>query len=153
MSESTVTATASRDIAAAPDRVFDAWLDPELVREWMQLALCDFGLEGDLRRVEIDGRPGGGFHFSDIRGGAEANHWGSYLEIERPRTLRFTWFTSEEEELGNRSVVTLGLEPTAGGTRATIDHQMSAEWAEYVEQTSKGWNQMFWAINQVLSRR
>ena len=71
----------------------------------------------DVRRVEIDARVGGKFTLSDMRKKGEAVHWGDYPEIDRPRKLAFTWFTSEEEE--NNAVVTLTIEPLAGGCRAT----------------------------------
>jgi uncharacterized protein YndB with AHSA1/START domain len=52
-----------------------------------------------------------------------------------PRKLVFTWFTSEEEEQENSSVVSLTIEPLANGCRATIVHSMDERWAEYVKQT------------------
>lgn len=147
----TVSARVSRDLGASPEQIFDAWLDPETVRMWMQVALGDLGLEPDVRRVEIDAREGGGFVFSDMREGEEAVHWGSYLEIDRPNRLRFSWFTSEEEEREDNSVVTLSVEPVDGRSRATIEHEMSAQWAEYVEQTKSGWDRMLLATEKVLS--
>lgn len=66
-------------------------------------------------------------------------HWGTYLEIDRPRNLVFTWFTSPEEEQENASVVTLTIEPRAGGCRATIVHGMDARWAEWTKKTAEGW--------------
>ena len=80
----------------------------------------------DIRRIEIDPRVGGKFTFSDMREEGEAVHWGYYLEIDRPRKLVFTWFTSEEEEQENNSVVTLTIEPLANGCRATIVHSTRA---------------------------
>ena len=45
----------------------------------------NLGLAGDMKRVEIDARVGGKFYFSDMRDGTEARHWGTYLELDRPR--------------------------------------------------------------------
>ena len=89
----TVEACAEHMFRASPERVFDAWLEPELVTQWMSAALKQFGLTGDIRRVEVDARVGGRFTFSDLREAGEAVHWGTYLEIDRPRKLVFTWYT------------------------------------------------------------
>lgn len=131
---------------ASAERVFDAWLDPAKVRAWMQRAAP--GMRGfDVRRVEIDARVGGRFTFSDMREQGEAVHWGYYREIERPRKLVFTWFTSAEEEREDMSVVTLTLEPLAHGCRATLVHRMNARWAEWVQKTEKGWSTMLGKID------
>ncbi len=81
------------------------------------------GLAGDIKRVEIDARVGGKFFFSDMRDGTEARHWGTYLELDRPRKIVFTWIVDESEE-ADPSKVTLTIEPDPDGCIATIVHEM-----------------------------
>lgn len=145
-----VIATTTHDFKASPERVFDAWLDPVRVRAWSARPVSGQAAF-DVRRVEIDARVGGKFTFSDMRDGVEAVHWGYYLEIDRPRKLVFTWFTSDEEEQENNSVVTLTIEPTAQGCRATVTHSMDARWAEWVPQTERGWGVMLRQVDAELS--
>ncbi len=141
----------NRRFTVPPERVFDAWLDVETVREWMALPFAALdGRPVDVRRVEIAPRVGGRFTFSDMREHREAVHWGTYLEIDRPKRLVFTWFTSAEEEQTNNSVVTLTIEPDKEGCAATIVHQMDAKWADYVMQTQQGWSGMLGSIGQRL---
>lgn len=147
----TVEARVEHRFAASAERVFDSWLDPALVRRWMSASLLAFGLPGDIRRVEIDPRVGGRFTFSDMRDAGEAVHWGTYLEIERPRRLVFTWFTSDEDEREGSSVVTLTIEPDRNGCVATIVHRMDAQWADYVPQTEQGWGGMLRAAAALLA--
>jgi len=125
--------------SASAEQVFDAWLQPDSARQWMIASLKSMGLEGDVRRVEIDARVQGKFTFSDMRDGNEAVHWGYYHEISRPQRLVFTWFTSEEEEQENASLVTLVITPLEQGCRATITHSMDARYEEYIAQTENGW--------------
>jgi uncharacterized protein YndB with AHSA1/START domain len=133
-----VEATVTHVFKASAERVFDAWLDPIKVRSWSGQSIP--GMPGfDVRRVDIDPRVGGRFTFSDMRQEGEAVHWGYYLEIDRPRKLVFTWFTSEDEEKENNSIVTLTIEPLAEGCRATIVHSMDGRWADWVKQTEMGW--------------
>lgn len=138
----TVEATTVHVFATVPaERVFDAWLDPNIARLWMSRAVP--GMPAfDVRRVEIDARVGGRFTFSDMRDDGEAVHWGTYKVIDRPRKLVFTWFTSEEEEQEDNSTVTLTLEPRGLGCVATVVHRMDARWAEWIKQTEKGWGVM-----------
>lgn len=137
-----VEARVTHRFRAGAARVFDAWLEPERIAAWMRSALRKMGLPGDVRRVEVEARVGGRFTFSDMRPEGEAVHWGTYLEIVRPRKLVFTWFTSAEDEQANRSTVTLTIEPDSDGCVATILHAMDAQWAEYIGQTEQGWGRM-----------
>jgi uncharacterized protein YndB with AHSA1/START domain len=84
-----------------------------------------------------------------MRGEVEARHWGRYLELDRPRTIRFTWIVDESGE-ADPSVVTLSIEPQADGCVATIVHEMDAKWIEFVSQTEGGWSRMLQAVDQLL---
>ncbi|MEU6715632.1 SRPBCC family protein [Nonomuraea sp. NPDC046802] len=145
--DKTIEAKVTHRFTVAPERVFDAWLDPEKIQRWMRTALRGSGLAGDIRRVEVDARVGGRFTFSDMRDDVEAVHWGRYLVIDRPHKLVFTWFTSKEDEQANNSTVTLTIEPEHDGCVATIRHEMAAEWADYVDRTEGGWARMLTAID------
>lgn len=142
----TVDATTVYEFTAPAEDVFDAWLDPTTMRAWAAQPVPGMPAT-DIRRIEIDARVGGRFTFSDMREDGEAVHWGTYLTIDRPRTLAFTWFTSEEEEREYTSVVTLTLEPAAQGCRATMTHTMDARWSEWIEQTANAWNLMLRQID------
>jgi uncharacterized protein YndB with AHSA1/START domain len=141
-----VEAKAVHEFKASAERVFDAWLDPVKVRSWAAQPIPGKPAF-DVRRIEIDARVGGKFTFSDMREDGEAVHWGYYLAIDRPRQLVFTWFTSEEEEQENNSVVTLTIEPLANGCRATIVHSMDERWSDWVKQTETGWTFMLRQID------
>jgi uncharacterized protein YndB with AHSA1/START domain len=144
-----VQAKATHRFEAAPERVFDAWLDPGKVRVWMGAALREMGLPGDIRQVQIEPRVGGAFLFSDFRDGMEARHWGTYLEFERPHRLVFTWIVDKSEE-AEPSRVTLTIQPDGRGSIATIVHEMDASWAAYVSRTEEGWTRMLRATDSTL---
>ena len=144
-----VQAKVTHRFESSAERIYDAWLNPEKARHWMKAALTELGLEGEIRRIEIDARVGGSFFFSDMRDGTEAKHWGTYLELDRPRKIVFTWITDEKEE-DDLSKVTLAIEPDGQGCIASIVHELDAKWAEYIPQTERGWSCMLRAINAVL---
>jgi len=145
-----IEARVSHRCKASAERVYDAWLDPEQTRAWMAASLRSFGLPGDIRRIEIDPRVGGKFFFSDMRGETEARHWGTYLELDRPRTIVFTWIVAEGEE-DNPSRVTLTIAPDPDGCVATIVHEMDPQWADYVVRTEEGWGRMLEHVDALLT--
>ena len=150
MTTERVSAKVSHRFTAAPERVYDAWLDPAKLRAWMSAALKEMGLSGDMRRIEVDARVGGTFFFSDMRDAGEAKHWGTYLALDRPRRIVFTWIVDASQE-ADPSKVTITIEPDGAGSLVTIVHDMAAEWASYVEKVEMGWSNMLRAIDRLVS--
>lgn len=132
------TLTVSRQIAAAPDRVFDAWLDPSSMRHWL------FATPGGaMQTVEADPRPGGRFLVAEQRGEGLARHFGTYIDIERPRRLVFGFATSKDSAL---TIVTLRFEAIEAGTRITLSHDIAPEWASFADRARQGWTMILDAL-------
>ncbi len=139
----------SHRFRASAERVYDAWLNPDKVRVWMRTAGQSMGLSGDIGQIEIDPKVDGAFLFSDMRDGVETKHWGTYLELDRPHRIVFTWIIDEAEE-SDPGRVNLTIEPDGEGCIVTIVHEMDAKWADYEEQTKNGWSCMMQAIDALL---
>lgn len=120
----------TRRFAAAPERVFDAWLDPGRAGRWLFATP-----EGEMVRAVIDPRVGGTFRFVDRRDGQDVEHTGEYLEIDRPRRLVFTFSVDGSD--ADRVVVE--ITPLETGCALTLTHEMHPEWAEYAGRTERGW--------------
>jgi uncharacterized protein YndB with AHSA1/START domain len=85
-----------RTFSASRERVFEAWMDPELLRQWLT------GPNGSSPRAEVDSRVGGEFRVTMTSRPAEllaklpgarsefAHMIGRYLEITPPERLVFT---------------------------------------------------------------
>jgi uncharacterized protein YndB with AHSA1/START domain len=128
------------------ERVFDAWLDPELIGKWM------FGprlREEEVLRIVADATVGGSFSFLVRRQGEEIDHVGTYREINRPRRLVFTWGIAGESE--EESLVTVEIVPLQSGCELTLAHEMDPKWAEYADRTRAGWTKMLAAMAQMFS--
>jgi uncharacterized protein YndB with AHSA1/START domain len=126
---------------AAPERVFDAWLDPEKARRWL------FATEtGQMVRAEIDARVGGSFLFTDRRDGEDVEHVGEYLEIERPRRLVFTFGVPKFSPLNTR--VTVEILPLESGCQLTLTHE--GVLPEYASRTEAGWGMLLGALAKTL---
>ena len=140
MTRDTRTVTVERQFAATPERVFDAWLDPEGVGSWLFRTQ-----DGVPDRVEVDPRVGGGFRVDERRGDDIACHYGEYLEIDRPRRLVFDFWTSFSDE---RTRVSIAIAPDGDGSLLTLTHE--GVWAEYEDRTRNGWAMMLEGLDRAL---
>ena len=132
----TSTVTVARRIAAPPEQVFDAWLDPKLAAQWL-FATAD----GVMERCEIDAQVGGRFRIDERRGDELASHEGEYLEIDRPSRLVFDFWTSFSDE---RTRITVTIAPDGDGSLITLTHE--GVWADYEEKTRQGWTMVLEAL-------
>ncbi|HEX6983198.1 MAG TPA: SRPBCC domain-containing protein [Balneolaceae bacterium] len=124
-----------KDFRASPQKVFDAWLDPSIISHWM------FGpdvRDEEIIKLETNPEKNGKFSFVVRRGDDVINHVGTYLEINRPERLIFTWGIEGESE--EESVVSIGITSTKNGCRLTLVHENV--WTEYVDRTKAGWTFM-----------
>jgi uncharacterized protein YndB with AHSA1/START domain len=112
--ETDLTLTVTRLIPAAPERVFDAWLDPAKLGQFMIPANG-----GTCGPVTADARVGGDFLIVMRAGGEDIPHSGTYREIDRPRRLSFTW---NSRHAARDSLVTIDFAPEGAGTRVTLHH-------------------------------
>lgn len=136
-----ITVGVTRRMNASAERVFDAWLDPDRIGGWM------FGpnvRDEKVVRIEVDPRVGGRFSFVVLRNGAEIDHIGEYLAIERPRLLAFTWGIAPNPADGSR--VTVEITPVGDECDVTVRHEIPREWADYAERTRQGWGTMLEAL-------
>ena len=115
MSAEAIILRVERRMAAPPERVFDAWLDPARVGQWL-FATPD----GVMERIEVDPRVGGKFLIAERRGDVLAEHFGEYLEIDRPRRLVFTFAAMRDAGFTR---VTVTIEPDGNGARLVLVHE------------------------------
>jgi uncharacterized protein YndB with AHSA1/START domain len=134
MSEATlVTVCVTCRFDAPPERVFDAWLDPETAAKFLFATPT-----GRMVRAEIDARVGGKFAFVDRRDGEDIEHVGEYLEIARPRRLAFIFavprFSSQ------RTTVSIDIAPDGAGCALTLTH--AGVLPDYASRTEEGWTRI-----------
>ena len=125
------TIVVSRRFEASPERVFDAWLDPARAAKFLFATPT-----GEIVKVDIDARVGGSFLVVDRRPDiGEAEHFGRYVEIDRPRRLAFDFALSKDMTDATR--VTIDIRPVGEGCELTLTHE--GVWQDYAERTEGGW--------------
>jgi uncharacterized protein YndB with AHSA1/START domain len=112
-------------IAASPETVFDFFVDPDKMIQWMG------------RSAELDPRPGGGFH---CEMNADAVASGEYVAVEPPGRIVFTWGWNGEDSVTKpgSSTVEVLLAADGDGTHLRLIHSELPS-AESAERHAHGW--------------
>jgi uncharacterized protein YndB with AHSA1/START domain len=118
-----------RHFDAAPERVFDAWLDPATAGRWLFATP-----NGQMACVQIDGRVGGKFLLIR-RDDADVQHIGEYLEVDRPRRLVFTFKVPKYS--AETTKVSIDIVPDGAGCSLTLTHE--GVLPDWVDRTRQGW--------------
>ena len=138
-----------RVIKAPRERVFRAWTDAEQLERW-------FLPVGGSSRVELDVRVGGRFRITMLQPFARhvlrMKPWhcvGTYLEVEPPERLVFT-FTWEGApwDLGE-SLVTVELRDLGGATELELLHERNRNRRVRAFHSS-GWGFVLWRMARLL---
>jgi uncharacterized protein YndB with AHSA1/START domain len=125
-------ARVQRVMPAAPEVVFDEWLDPESLADWM----CP----RPARCVAIDIEPhvGGKVRFDVENSGSLVLIIGHFLAIDRPHLLRFTWSHSGWQDPTTVSIVNVAFEPIGDDqTLMSIEHSLLPH--EALDDHQRGW--------------
>jgi uncharacterized protein YndB with AHSA1/START domain len=125
----------TRRFDASAERVFDAWVNPEMARKWL---FTSKEADPNDRRVEIDARVGGSYFMTNRHEGMDLEAIGEYLEFNRPRRLAFTFAIPKLSPDSGRVVIEIVPEGT--GCILTLTHELPAEWHKATEE---GWGKMF----------
>jgi uncharacterized protein YndB with AHSA1/START domain len=114
------------------ETVYDAWLDENKVGEWLFATP-----KGVITRVEMDARIGGGYLIVDKRPEGEAEHFGEYVQLKRPRLIEFTF--SVDRQYPGKDRVLIEIIPMGNACDVTLHHWMDAKWLEFMERTRESW--------------
>lgn len=132
--------TVRREIAASAEELFDAWLDPASLAEWMR----PFGIT--RTEATVNPRIGGTFEILMHRAAGLVSHSGEYKLIDRPRLLVFTW-----RSLGTKqadTLVTVAFHAGRGGrTEVVLTHEQLPD-ADVVSSHVSGWNRILDLLTQ-----
>jgi uncharacterized protein YndB with AHSA1/START domain len=128
---------------ASPDRVFEAWSNPNLATKW----LFSLGV-GERLVTQLSTRVGDTWTITDRRGGIDYTAVGEYLVIEPPHRLVFTFAMPQFSP--NHDRITVELAPEGMGCLLTFTQEgvdIAAELEQLPEGveggSEEGWKQMF----------
>mgnify|MGYP002620079328 CR=1 FL=1 len=128
-----------RRFVVSPETVFDTLTKPDDMRIWWN--------EGETI-FDIDLRVGGRWTIINRRGGEEYTATGEYLEVERPRRLKYTFAMPQFSP--NSDTIAVEIEPEGDGCVVTfvqsgedIANELTATPPGAVSGSEAGWQQGF----------
>ena len=138
-----LTLTVSKTIHAPIEHVFDAWLDPEMLKQFI------LPMPG-MPQPEVDNDPQQGGSFTIIMhvGEDKIPHSGQYLEVSRPNRLVFSWLSPFSID---GSTVTIDFsEIDDGTTNVQLTH------VKFIDEETRsdhegGWTNILETLNDILS--
>jgi uncharacterized protein YndB with AHSA1/START domain len=144
--ENTFRLSVRRRMPAPREVVFEAWVDPQGIREWM----CP----GDVVSAEasLDVRVGGSYRIVMKAKERDHVHTGVYQVVEPPSKLVFTW--SATETPGEMTLVTVELFPHGNGDESelVLTHERFPK-ADVAKRYESGWGLIADKFAAYLSRR
>jgi len=134
MTETVGSVVVTQRYEAAPERVFDAFLDVAIARRFLFATAT-----GEMIEAEIDPRVGGRYAFTERRPDmGEVRHIGQYLEIDRPRRLVFSFGVPQFDP--RMTTVTVEIRPVAGGCELTLTNDGVPP--DYMDGNKDGWTRI-----------
>jgi uncharacterized protein YndB with AHSA1/START domain len=129
-------------IAAPPERVFQALIDPKQGMQWWS------NPEFPIESYAIDPRPGGRWRYdtkqcqTSVNGVSKFHCEGEVLECDPPRMLAYTWIANWHERPTQRTVVRWELAASKGGTLLRVTHSGLGDLPASRKDYSSGWPEL-----------
>jgi len=124
---------------ASATSVYDAWITMPVAELWL------FKNETNQLHFEVNLKEGGRFSVVEYDGENKIDHWGKYLEIDRPNTLHFTLEVPAHFE--GISDVFIEVKETPGGTLLGFT-QKNID----TSKTESAWKGMLAKLDEVLKQ-
>ena len=146
MKETVITVTMTRRFNTTAEIVFDAFLDPGIMKKWFLTT------ESTNKSVKNEPRVGGTWETVDHRGGTDYRAIGTYMEISRPNRLVLTLQMPQFSE--STDTITVELKSLEQGCEMTftqntaIPHQESrpSQDIEKADIETKKGSERVWGI-------
>jgi uncharacterized protein YndB with AHSA1/START domain len=131
----------TRRYGVPPERIFDAWLDPEVAGRWLFATASR-----PMAHVEIDARVEGSFCFVDRRDGEITEYTGEYIEIIPHRRLVFSLSLEKHPHVITR--VTVEIASLREGCELTLTHENVPQ--EHADDIEGRWTGILYGLDVTL---
>jgi uncharacterized protein YndB with AHSA1/START domain len=138
--------TIVREFDATPDRVWDAWVEPDHMARWLP-----DGVSTPRGSISVDLRVGGKYAYTMINDetGETYPTGGEYIELDPPHRLVMSW-GKPTDSLEEAMRIAIDLEPLGDRTRMTFNLQ-GVEGAPGDGWIYDGWDQALASLTRWLA--
>jgi uncharacterized protein YndB with AHSA1/START domain len=133
-----------RRVSAGAEQIFDLWTKPDLMVRWMS----PYPGAVDCK-ASCDLRPGGAFSLVMSSGESSREVSGTYVEVDRPRKLVFTWIGPLTNNVN--TLVTVELNPRGDETELVLTHERLPTPA-ICEGHTRGWGHILDHLADAVSK-
>lgn len=152
---STTTLTMRRRFQVTADKVFDAWVSPDMMRRWL------FTMDKTNKIAKNEPHVGGSWEIVDHREGKDYRAIGEYIEMDRPSRLVFTFkmpqFSDMEDQItveimpdDNECEMIFTQVIVVPHEEGWTDQDVEKALHDYHSQTEQGWGYMFDGLKQLV---
>jgi len=136
------------EIAAPPERVFQALITREQALQWGANEAFP------MTRWELEPRVGGSWRFTSHESATatDYDHHGKIVEFDPPRTMAYTWHANFHKDPSHPTLVRWELTPTAIGTRVKVTHSGLANMTDERNAYRQGWPGLLDALKILLEK-
>ena len=133
--------TITRIFDVGRHKVWDMWTKPEKMAEWWGVP----PIAATLDTIKLDVRPGGKFQADMVNGtdGTVLPFRGTYLEVDPPRKLVFTFEDPANPTNTDVETVTVSFIDKAGTTQMTLHQVGHLPVEQYTDGLQKGYSAFF----------
>ncbi len=144
MNKKRVVASVTREIAAKPREVFEAWIDPKHPGSpWSK--------RNGIRLAIVNPTVDGLFYINMGPPMPLATHYGRFLRLVKPKLIEHTW--ASEGTLGADTFVRITLKAKGGGTMLSLRHTGLKD-VKNARAHEEGWGWIVgWLANGFASER
>jgi uncharacterized protein YndB with AHSA1/START domain len=136
------TVVVRRTIPATVDELFDAWLDPECLAQWMRPGMAP------LSTARVDARVNGSFEVVMHSPGGPLRHYGVYRDIVPNKKIVLTWCSDATYD--TETLVTVQFNVASAGTEVVVTHERMPD-QEAANAHSQGWTQALELLEKLLA--
>ena len=136
------TVIVKRKIAAPAQQLFDAWVNPASLAEWMRPRSS-----ATPSIVKVDAREGGAFEIVMHTPSGQVCHSGAYQIIDAPHRLVFTWNSVHAGQ--HDSLVTVEFRADGESTEVVITHEHLPE--KVRDGHFAGWTELLESLANTMS--
>lgn len=129
---------------ASAETIYDAWLDPSAIKEFMRPA--------DVITIpdpKVDAKVGGAFLFDMHAGESILPHKGEYIILERPKKIQFTWNSMNTDNQDSIVTITISSLGEDSCELTLLHEKLPSESSRNDHQG--GWNNILKTLSSVIS--
>ncbi len=139
-------------IAAPPERVFQALSDPGQLKRWFTSPECP------AKSWEFDPRVEGAYHYESesssiaINGVTQFKCHGHITEYNPPKVLAYTWYANWHDDSTRQTLVRWELTPRTDGTHVKVTHSGLSNLPIARQDYSGGWPEVVASLKKFVEQ-